>query len=123
VFAAVAVGLEGWLPDWPLGVQLLAGLLAYLAARAVAFELDTRQAARRQRGHRARWRGPLARLGRRRQTRVTTRPSGPEHREVAARALAPLLPAAQQALVGPFPSPVLLVPVPATAEPARPGTT
>ncbi len=119
IFAAVAIGVEGWLPGWPLGMQLVAGLLAWLAAWAVAFELDTRQATRRLRGQQPRWPGPLARLGLRRQARVTTRPSSPAHREVAARALAPLLPADQQALVGPFPSPVAGAPVPAAAEQLR----
>lgn len=50
----------------------------------------------------------LSRLGPRRQTKATTRPGEPEHREVAARALAPLLPPEQQALVGAFPSPVVV---------------
>jgi len=46
-------------------------------------------------------------------TKAPTRPGEPEHREVAARALEPLLPPEQQDLVGTFPAPVEAITVPA----------
>jgi len=116
IFVPTAAALEVWLPGWPLWGQLLAGLGTYLAARPLAFELNTLQAAGRAAGRRHGVLGLLSRLGLRRQTTTTTRPGDSDHREVAARALAPLLPPGQQALVGPFPSPVVMVSVPAAAE-------
>jgi uncharacterized protein YqhQ len=116
VFVPIAAVVEVWLPGWPLWVQLAAGLGVYLLARPLAFELNTLQATRRPAARRHRALGLLRRLGLRRQTKTTTRPGGAEHREVAARALAPLLPPEQQARVGAFPSPVRVVSVPATVE-------
>lgn len=116
VFAALAAVVEVWLPGWPLWVQLAAGLGVWLIGRPLAFELDTLQATRRAAGRHHGPLGVLSRLGLARQTRTTTRPGGPGHREVAARALAPLLPADQQALVGAFPSPLEVVSVPAALE-------
>ncbi len=113
VFVPIVAALEVWLPGWSLGRQLLAGLGVYLVARPLAFELNARQATWRLSGRRHGSLGLLSRLGLRRQTKATTRPGEPEHREVAARALAPLLPPAQQALVGTFPSPVEVITVPA----------
>jgi uncharacterized protein YqhQ len=116
VFVPMAVALEHWLPGWSLGTQLLAGLVAYLVARPLAFELNALQAAWRASGRRHGVLGLLARLGLRRQTKATTRPGQAEHRELAARALEPLLPPDQQALVGAFPSPVERITVPAASQ-------
>ncbi len=116
VFAPIAALVEVWLPGWPLWVQLLAGPGVWLIGRPLAFELDTLQANRRAAGHHHGPLGMLSRLGLARQTKTTTRPGGPQHREVAARALAPLLPPEQQALVGAFPSPVQVVSAPAAIE-------
>ncbi len=113
IFVPIVAALEVWLPGWSLGIQLLAGLAVYLVARPLAFELNALQAAWRLSGRRYGSLGLLGRLGLRHQTKATTRPGEPEHREVAARALAPLLPPPQQALVGTFPSPVELITVPA----------
>ncbi len=113
VVVPMAVALKQWLPGWPLWQQLLAGLVAYLVARPLAFELNGLQAAWRARGHYHGLLGLLSRLGPRRQTKATTRPGQAEHRELAARALEPLLPAGQQALVGAFPSPAERITVPA----------
>jgi len=112
IFVPIAAALELWLPGWPLWRQLLAGLGASLVARPLAFELNARQAAWQARGRRDGPLGLLSRLGLRRQT-TTTRPGKPEHRELAARALAPLLPPDQHALVGTFPSPLEVITVPA----------
>ena len=116
IFVPIAAVLEVWLPGWLLGRQLLAGLGLYLLARPLAFELNARQAAGRLSGRRHGLLGLLSRLGLRRQTKATTRPGGPEQREVAARALGPLLPPEQQALVDTFPSPVEVITVPATTK-------
>jgi len=116
VFVPIAAVVEVWLPGWPLWLQLAAGLGVYLVARPLAFELNTLQATRRPAARRHRALGLLRRLSLRRQTKTTTRPGGPQHREIAARALAPLLPPQQQALVGAFPSTVEVVSVPAAAE-------
>lgn len=102
VFTVAAVTLELWLPGWPLPAQLLAGSAVWLLARAVASELAMREVDLRVSGRRSLL-GPSARIGMRRQTHHTTRPGGPEHREVAARALEPVLPADQQAQLGPRP--------------------
>jgi len=118
VFTLAAATLELWLPQWPLAAQLAAGGGLYLLARAVASELAMREVDRRALGRRSLL-GPLAHIGLRRQTQLTTRPGSPEQREVAARALAPLLPAEQQALVGPFPSPVRVISVPAAVPKAE----
>lgn len=119
VFTLAAATLELWLPHWPLAGQLAAGLALWVVARAIASELAMRKVDRRASG-RGSLLGPLVRAGLRRQTQHTARPGGPEHREVAARALAPLLPAEQQALVGPFPSPVQTVTVPLAVPEAGP---
>lgn len=113
LFVPIAAAVEVWLPGWSLGMQLLAGLATYLVARPLAFELNALQAAWQTSGRRHGSLGVLSRLGLRRQTKATTRPGGPEQREVAARALAPLLPPEQQALAGTFPSPVEVITVPA----------
>jgi uncharacterized protein YqhQ len=102
----LAVVLQWWLPWWPRWQQLLAGIAFYLVVRPLAFELTGLQVAWRARGRRDGVLGVLGRLGARRQAKVTLGPGEPAHRELAARALQPLLPAAQQALVGSFPSPV-----------------
>ncbi len=115
IFVPIAAVLEVRLPGWSLGMQLLAGLGVYLLARPLAFELNALQAGWRLSGRRHGSLGLLSRLGLRRQTKATALPGGPEHREVAARALAPLLPPEQQALVGVFPSPVVVVTVPPAA--------
>jgi len=112
VFAPMAAVVEVWLPGWPLWVQLAAGLGVWLTARPLAFELDTLQAKQRVAGRHNGPLGMLGRLGLRRQTKTTTRPGDPEHRELAARALAPLLPPEEQARVGAFPSLVETVSVP-----------
>ncbi len=94
VAAAVMAWLATALPSDPSGTQLLWTVGGLLAARAVSFELDPYLPRRRL--------GGAAGQG-------FTLPSGPEDRELAARALEPLLPPDQQAQVGPFPSPVRLV--------------
>lgn len=109
VFVPMAVLVELWLPGWPLWQQLLAGLVAYLVACPLAFELSGLQVSRRAKGRRHGLLGLLSRPGLRRQTRTTTRPGQPEHRELAARALEPLLPGDQHALAGAFPSPVEVI--------------
>jgi uncharacterized protein YqhQ len=118
VFVPMAVVLEQWLPGWPLWQQLLAGLGAYLVARPLAFELNTLQASWRARGRRHGPLGLLSRLGLRRQTNATIRAGHAEHRELAARALEPLLPGNQRALVGAFPSQVERISIPAAAKEA-----
>ncbi len=113
IFLPAAVALEGWLPGWPLWRQLLAGLGFYLVVRPLAFELNSLQAAWRAAGRCHGVLGVLSRIGLRRQTTTTTRPGKPAHRELAARALEPLLPPDQHALVGTFPSPLEVITVPA----------
>jgi uncharacterized protein YqhQ len=116
IFLPAAVALELWLPGWPLWRQLLAGLGFYLVVRPLAFELNSLQAAWRAAGRCHGVLGVLSRIGLRRQTTATTRPGKPAHRELAARALEPLLPPDQHALVGTFPSPVEVITVPAASK-------
>jgi uncharacterized protein YqhQ len=103
VLAVAAAGLELRLPGWALWLQVLAGAGLWAGAAGVSLELGNL----------------LVRLRRARPSRSaaeTVRPGEAAHRELAARALAPLLPPDQQALVGPFPSPVVVSVSPAAKE-------
>ncbi len=102
LLAVAAAALELRLPGWALWRQALAGIGLWCAAAGVSLELGNL----------------LVRLRPARPSRsaaATLLAGEAEHRELAARALAPLLPPDQQALVGPFPSPVVMVSVPAAA--------
>jgi hypothetical protein len=103
VLALAAAGLELRLPGWAPWLQALAGVGLWAGAAAVSLELGNL----------------LGRLRPARPSRsaaATLLPGQAAHRELAARALAPLLPPDQQALVGPFPSPLVVSVSPAAKQ-------